>query len=217
MNHNQSMVTRLAAFVVWALVAGGIVYWSLKLLVRASSAPPHAVAAMGAVTVRGDLTRLLGAAPAPATTLAAAPAMASRFRLHGVMAPKGAPSATPSLQGVALISVDGKAPRAFAVGARVDSQLVLQSVSLRSASIGPAEGGASVKLEVPVLPPPATGKLSAAAAPAIPVPAPSQEMVLPRVGSPIDAQAPPVADVVAAPSSRPPHLVAPRQPAANSR
>jgi general secretion pathway protein C len=213
MNHNQCMVTRLAAFVVWALVAGGVVYWSLKLLVRAPNAPPHSVAAVGAVAVRGDLTRLLGAAPTPAAAVGLAPVMASRFRLHGVMAPKGAPQATPSLQGVALISVDGKAPRAFAVGARVDSQLVLQSVSLRTASIGPAEGGASVKLEVPALSPPATGKLAAMGAPAAPVPATPQDLALPKVALPVDAQAPPAA----APTSRPPNLVAPRQPAANSR
>ncbi len=216
MNHNQSMVTRLAAFVVWALVAGGIVYWSLKLLVRAPSAPPHSVAAVGSAAVRGDLTRLLGAAPVASAAVAVVPAMASRFRLHGVMAPKGAPGATLSLQGVALISVDGKAPRAFAIGTRVDSQLVLQSVSLRSASIGPAEGGASVKLEVPALPLPATGKLAAMGSSAAPVPAAPQDTAQPRMTLPVDAQTPPVAPAVA-PTSQPPHLVAPRQPAANSR
>ncbi len=218
------MVTRLAAFVVWALVAGGIVYWSLKLLVRAPSAPPHTVAAVGSAAVRGDLTRLLGAAPTPAAALAVAPAMVSRFRLHGVMAPKsGAPRATPSLQGVALISVDGKAPRAFAIGARVDSQLVLQSVSLRSASIGPAEGGESVKLEVPVLPLPATGKLAAMGGPAsplapgVPISAAPQAVALPKMTLPGDALAAPVVPADGETASRPPHIMAPRQPAANSR
>lgn len=211
------MVTRLAAFIVWALVAGGAVYWSLKLLVRAPGAPLHSVAAVGGTAVRGDLTRLLGSAPVASAAAALAPAMASRFRLHGVMAPKSAPRATPSLQGVALISVDGKAPRAYAVGARVDSQLVLQSVSLRTAAIGPAEGGASVNLEVPALSPAATGKLAGTVVPGAPVPAAPQDLAQPKVTLPSEAQAPPTAPAAVAPASRPPHLVAPRQPAANSR
>ncbi|MEQ1804449.1 MAG: hypothetical protein ABL900_03650 [Burkholderiaceae bacterium] len=212
------MVTRLAAFVVWALVAGGVVYWSLKLLVRAPSAPPHAVAAVGSAAVRGDLTRLLGTAPTPTAALAVAPAMASRFRLHGVMAPKGgAPRATPSLQGVALISVDGKAPRAFAVGARVDSQLVLQSVSLRTASIGPAEGGASVKLEVPALPLPATGKLAAGAATVPGLAAAPHEVIAPRAPLPPAGQALGAASAVTLPASAPSTVVPPRRDLANSR
>ncbi len=100
------------------------------------------------------------------------------------MAPKNAPAATtPSLQGVALISVDGKAPRAYAVGARVDSNLVLQSVSLRSAAIGPADGTALVKIEVPALPPlPVAGKLPVLGAPVPPGAAPAQEVAPHGVG-----------------------------------
>ena len=79
----------------------------------------------------------------------------------------------PSGQGVALIAVDGKPAKAFAVGARLDNDLVLQAVSLRTASIGPAQGAASVKLEIPPLPAPATGTLpSGAVAPSINAPPP---------------------------------------------
>ena len=85
------------------------------------------------------------------------------------MAPKGRPDAAASGQGVALIAVDGKPAKAFGVGARLDSDLVLQSVSLRTASIGPAQGAASVKLELPPLPlpPPASCRPLGAARPGI--------------------------------------------------
>jgi general secretion pathway protein C len=59
-----------------------------------------------------------------------------------------------------LIAVDGKPPKAFVVGAQLDGDLVLQSVSLRTASIGPAQGAASVRLELPALPAAATGTLA---------------------------------------------------------
>jgi general secretion pathway protein C len=217
MNHNQSMVTRLAAFIVWALVAGCVVYWSLKLLVRAPSAPAHSVAAVGAPAVSGDLTRLLGAAPVAATPEIALAPQASRFRLHGVMAPKGKPAAGPSRQGVALISVDGKPPRAYALGARIDSSLVLQSVSLRTASIGPADGGSTVNLEVPPMPLPATGKLAAGGGPVPLVPVAPQDLASPRQALPVAVQVPVAASATPAPMSLPPSVIAPRRDANNSR
>jgi general secretion pathway protein C len=61
--------------------------------------------------------------------------------------------------GLALIAVDGKPPKAYAVGARLDSDLVLQSVGLRTASIGPSQGARSVLLELPALAPPNSGVL----------------------------------------------------------
>ena len=213
---NQTMLARLAAFFVWAMVATCVVYWSLKLLVRAPGAPAHSVAVTGATAVRGDLTRLLGASPvAPVSALATAP-QASRFRLHGVIAPKGKPAAKPTGQGVALISVDGKPPRAYAVGARVDSDLVLQSVSLRGASIGPAGGAASVNLEASPLQVAATGKLSGLGAPVpLVVPtAPSAALYGAGVQLP---QPPALANAIPAPASRQPSGVPTRRDLANSR
>jgi len=70
-------------------------------------------------------------------------------------------------QGVALIAVDGKPAKPYAVGARLDSDLVLQSVGLRTASLGPAQGGRSVVLELPRLPPPHSGVLPPPGAAAI--------------------------------------------------
>ena len=155
------MLARLSAFVIWALVAATLVFWALRLLSHAPVAPAYTVAVGDAAAVRSDLTRLLGAPPVAAVPVAAVPEAASRFRLIGVMAPKRNVVAGNAAYGLALIAVDGKAPKAFSVGARLDGDLVLQSVSLRSASIGPAQGAAAMKLELPPLPPPATGTLGA--------------------------------------------------------
>jgi general secretion pathway protein C len=149
------MIARLSAFVIWALVALATVFWGMRFLVRPDPVPMNAVVVSETAQVRGDLSRLLGAEPVAA--VAAAPAMSSRFRLLGVMAAKASPEGmTP---GVALISIDGKPARAFTSGARVEDQLVLQNVSLRSASIGSEQGGSAFTLEIPALPAPATGAL----------------------------------------------------------
>jgi general secretion pathway protein C len=189
------MLARLTAFVVWGLVAATAVFWGLRLLVRPQPAPTYAVAVGDGTAIRGDLSRLLGAAPVAASPNApSAPELSSRFRLLGIMAPKEVPAAGTSGPGFALIAVDGKPPRAYAVGATLDTGLVLQAVSLRTASIGPAEGSAAVMLEIPPLPVPATGTLPAMgqAAPATP---------------PATTAPPPVQP--AAPLSRPPTPVRP--------
>ena len=80
----------------------------------------------------------------------------------GLIAPKSIDAGRE--QGVALLAIDGKPPRAYRVGARVDQALVLQSVAGRTAAIGPVRGAPAVQLELPVLPPPATGNLPTAAA-----------------------------------------------------
>lgn len=150
------MLARLTAFVVWALVAATVVFWGLRMLVRPQAAPAYAVPVGDAGALRGDLSRLLGAtATAPSATQAApAPELASRFKLIGIMASK-----QPDGAGYALIAVDAKPARAYVVGAPLDGDLVLQSVSLRSAAIGPAQGSPAVTLEMPALPAPATGTL----------------------------------------------------------
>jgi general secretion pathway protein C len=143
----------------------------------------------------GGSDRLLGYAPArarrpgaePVEAVALAPQISTRFRLLGVMAAKPSPQGmTP---GVALISIDGKPPRAFAAGARLEDQLILQDVSLRSASIGSAKGGSAFVLEIPALPPPATGALPSVTMDSVappPQPAPQQAV-------PVPSQRPPTA------------------------
>jgi general secretion pathway protein C len=176
------MLARLSAFVIWALVAATAVFWGLRLLVRAPAAPPYAVAVGDAGAVRGDLTRLLGTAPVAPVVAEAAPEAASRFKLLGIVASVS--------QGVALIAVDGKMPKAFAVGARVDGDLVLHSVSLRTASIATGQGAPTITLQLARPAAAATGTLSGglpATAPAmavpqyIPAPMPGQTMTPPPV------------------------------------
>lgn len=169
--------------IVWALVAASVVFWGLRLVVRAPAAPAHTLPVGDASALRGDLSRLLGAtavAAAPAAPLA--PELAARFKLLGIMAPKA--PALAGAPGVALIAVDGKPARAFRVGARIDDTLVLQSVSLRSASIGPSQGAAAVQLDLPPPLPAATGTLPPPGSPGMPSPQLSLPQAPPLPASP---------------------------------
>jgi general secretion pathway protein C len=121
--------------------------------------PPYAVAVSKSIVVRGDLTRLFGAPPRVAVAAGATPEAPARYKLLGVMAPRSKAAQAEEGRGVALIAVDGKPPRAYAIGARLDGDLVLQSVGLRTAAIGTAQGGRSVLLELPPLPAPNSGVL----------------------------------------------------------
>jgi len=135
----------------WALAAGAAVFWGLRL---ASPAEPVAAAAtMPKASVSADadaVARLLGAVSA-SEAAPAAPEAASRFALSGVVA-------DPFNQGAALISIDGKPPRPFRVGSRVGDGYVLQSVGLRSATLGAsAAGPAAFTLQLPVRAPISVG------------------------------------------------------------
>ncbi|MEP7295650.1 MAG: hypothetical protein ABI702_05630 [Burkholderiales bacterium] len=190
------MLARLSAFVIWALVAATAVFWGLRLMVRAPAAPAYAVPVGDAAAVRGDLTRLLGSAPVATSAAAPVADANSRFRLLGIMAPKASPGVA-AAYGVALIAIDGKMPKAFAVGSRVDGELLLQSVSLRTVSIGPGQGAATVTLELPPMAAAATGKLPPGSAggayvppPPMPVPSPVPQFApqpVPQVQPPTGA------------------------------
>jgi general secretion pathway protein C len=134
----------LATTGLWALAAGAAVFWALHL---ASPADMVAAAAtMPAPSVSADsdaVARLLGVLPA-SSTAPLTPEAASRFALSGVVA-------DPSKQGAALIAIDGKAPRPFRVGSKVGDNYVLQSVGLRSATLGAqVDGPAAFTLQLPV-------------------------------------------------------------------
>ena len=164
---NRRMFARLSAFVIWSLVAATAIFWILRLSASPPQVPPYAVAVGNAVSVRGDLSRLFGA-PQRAPSLAqATPEAPSRFKLVGVMAPRSNTAQAEVGHGLALIAVDGKPAKPYVVGARLDSDLVLQSVGLRTASIGPAQGARMVVLELPKLAPPHSGVLPPPGAPPI--------------------------------------------------
>jgi general secretion pathway protein C len=150
------MVTRWLAFGVWAVAAASAVAWGLRLFVPSPPVPAHASVALPSAAV-GDLSRLFGVEPvaAPEEDLPE-PVADARFQLIGVVTPRPAGAAA---EGLALISVDGKPPRAYRVGATVDGEQVLQAVQARGATLGPRGGAALVALSIP--PPPAanTGTL----------------------------------------------------------
>ena len=152
------MKARLFAFVIWTAVAASAMFWALRLGASSPAAPAHTVVVGAAAAPRGDLTRLLGAAPV--SEVAGAPvvlesALASRFKLLGVAAPRRGGDRN----GLALIAVDGKPARSFAVGAAVDGEMLLQSVHARGAQLGARGAAAQVTLELPALPLAATGTL----------------------------------------------------------
>lgn len=139
---------RLAAFLLAGLAAGSAAYWALRMpsttLARPSA--PAAADATGADPLA--LARALGggdAPAAPAKSNAVAVNASTRLALQGVVA-------NSRHGGTALISVDGKPARPFAVGARVDENLVLQSVAPRRATLASSAGApASLTLELPPL------------------------------------------------------------------
>jgi general secretion pathway protein C len=152
------MASRIFALIIWAAVAASLAYWGLRWLARPTSVPPNATPVSMDSGTQGDLRRLLTGpvkASAPQVDTSAASALASRMKLLGVVAPRQENDRA----GVALISIDGKPPKAIRVGGVIEGDTVLQSLTQRGASIGPAGGPAAATLDLPLLPPPATGSL----------------------------------------------------------
>lgn len=179
------MVARLSAFVMWALVAACAVFWLLRFVASPLQAPPQTTAVSTASAVRGDLQRLLGAPVAVEAPVVAE--AVGRFKLIGVMAPKRAEAGFD--QGVALLTVDDKPPRAFRVGAAVEGDWVLQQVSTRAATIASPSAAQPIRLELPPLPAPATGQLTPAVglapAPRAAAPSPPPAFVPPPAAAPV--------------------------------
>lgn len=151
------MASRIFALLIWAAVAASLAYWGLRWLAPPTGVPANAAAVSLDNAGRGDLRRLLNgptvATHAPKVTSAASE-LASRIKLIGVVAPQGG-----SGQGVALLAIDGKPPRAVRLGGLVDGDLVLQALTQRGAEIGSANGPAAVTLDLPLMQPPAVGAL----------------------------------------------------------
>jgi general secretion pathway protein C len=157
------MVSRIAAFVIWAAVAASIVFWVMRLGAKPIAAPAHATVVSTSSGFNGDLSRVFGTDPPPSTLAVAAAPQAqadARFRLIGVVAPR---SAAAKGEGLALIATEGKPPKAYRVGAPVDGEMVLLSVHSRGASLGPRGQPTQVALELPALPPPSTGTIPSSA------------------------------------------------------
>ena len=171
----------LATTGLWALAAGAAVFWALRLASPAQAVAAAATMPRPSVAADSDsVARLLGVLPA-SRTAAVAPEAASRFALSGVVA-------DPSQQGAALISIDGKPPRPFRVGSAVGDNYVLQSVGLRSATIGArADGPAAFTLQLPVRAP---ISVSSPGLPAVPMALPAGPLpaTMPAVVAPPQLQ-----------------------------
>lgn len=165
MNDNGPMGVRLLSFVIWALVAASAAFWAMRLGASATPVPAHTVwADADTAGAAADLGRLFGLPPSTVPVDSAPtpqPAASSRFKLIGVVAPRsGGP------EGLALLAVDGAPPRAYRVAARVGSEWIIRSIGHRRVELAPADGGAAVVLELPLLADAARGALSNAARPA---------------------------------------------------
>ena len=152
LNHNPDMVTlsqskwsvRTLTVAVWALAAGSVLYWGLRLSNDRSVSATKATAVAPTTIDSLAVARLLGATAAQAPTL---PSVASRFALQGVVA--GTPGG-----GAALISVDGKPARPFRVGSAVEEGLILQSATARQVTFSASQGGPAVlTIDMPLLKP----------------------------------------------------------------
>lgn len=204
------MSARWYTFLVWAAVAASAVAWGLKLWVTPPTAAANAPVASAGAALAGDVSRVLGAekaVPPVASTEVAATPTDARFQLLGVVAPRGAGSGS---HAVALITVEGKTPRAYRTGAVVDGDWVVQNVRARSVDLGPNGKGAkaSVTLELPPLAAAATGTPGTPGTPGmlggagLPSPAALPSMPGNRSNLPTGFQAPaPVPNMIANPGA----------------
>lgn len=167
----------------WALVAACAVFWLLRFFASPLQAPAQTTAVSTALAARGDLQRLLGSPPAAQAPVVAD--AAGRFKLIGVMAPR--PTDAGSRQGVALLTVDDKPPRPYRVGAPVDGDWFVQSVSARAVTIAGPSSVAPIRLELPLPAAAATGQLPTVSLSSA---APAPPSALPMGSSPIAAPPP---------------------------
>ncbi len=143
-NLHRVWPVRIATFVVFAVAAASAAFWSLKVwgvsqpgragLATVASAPP--------LDPQG-LAQVLGGGAAALQVTDVPIAASSRFVLQGVVADT-------AHAGAALVAVDGKPAKPFAVGSVVDGRLLLQSVEGRRAMLASTMDGApEVTLELP--------------------------------------------------------------------
>jgi general secretion pathway protein C len=159
------MSSRWTGFFIWALVAASAAFWGIKVFAATRAVPPGAQAPQVA-TSNGPMERLFGAVVVPTVATAAAPPESSRYQLVGVIAPPNGVAQG----GYAVIAVDGQPAHAWHVGATIDGNTSLLSVSKRGAEFGPPGGPSSFSLQLPEPASAETGTL----APAVSQPDPAQ-------------------------------------------
>lgn len=154
-NHNRAMQTnaiqtggaRAVTFALAALAALSATYWVLKSTQShsVSIAAPAASSVLVPIDLQSVARALGGGKEASAASPGSANSGRTPFVLLGVLA-EG------TRGGAALISVDGKPAKPYAIGATVADNLVLQSVAGRRAVLAAgADGPAQMTLELPPL------------------------------------------------------------------
>jgi general secretion pathway protein C len=172
------MSSRWIGFFVWALAAASTAFWGLKIFAATRPVPPSAQTPAVAVPRSAPLDRLFGVVAAPAAAIPQQHAESERYQLTGVIAPRPGADAR---SGVAIVSIDSQPARAWHVGATLDGNTTLLSVSKRGADFGPAAGPSAFTLSLPEPQAAAIGTLPAAAVPRAPA-APRYEPALPVPG-----------------------------------
>ena len=124
---------RASTFLIWTLALFSAAHWALRMAATPTGdlvAPP--VQRPAPVASPAAVAKLLGASPQAPT--AASPSLASRFVLTGVVA-------NALGGGAALLAVDGRPPKPFRVGGRIDDNLIVQAVDGRRVMLGAEMGG----------------------------------------------------------------------------
>lgn len=137
------MSSRWTGFFVWALVAASAAFWGIKIFAATRPVPPGAQAPQ-VVAANGPMERLFGAVVVPTAAPPAQHPESERFQLVGVIAPPGA-----TRGGLAIIALDGQPAHTWRVGAIVDGDTALLSVSKRGAEFGPPGGPTAFTLQLP--------------------------------------------------------------------
>lgn len=132
-------LARIVAVALFALLCAIVAGWALQLLApRAPVAPSGAVAQAQPPADLGLASQLFGGAPVAGGEPAAA-AAPSNIQVSGVLAA--------GERGVALLAIDGKPARPFAVGEPVSDGLAVRSVSASEVVLD--RGGSPMRLPAP--------------------------------------------------------------------
>ncbi len=139
-------VSRVLTSCVWAAVGLCAAVWVLQWLnqgVRTGGSASVAQVSFVAPDPQ-SIARWLGAKDAPALNASSVDPSSARFALVGV-------ANSSDKQSVAMISVDAKPAKAFRVGALVEGDLRLKSVSTRSVELASGTLGATaLTLQLPI-------------------------------------------------------------------
>ena len=157
------MSSRWTGFFIWALVAASTAFWGIKIF-AATRPLPSGVQVPRAVPSNGPMERLFGAVVVPAEPVAPVHPESERFQLVGVISPPGGGTQG----GYAVVAIDGQPARTWHVGATLDGNTSLLSVSKRGAEFGPQGGPTAFTLQLPEPAAAETGSLAPAVSQPVP-------------------------------------------------